>query len=84
MKVCGLTALSHPPYSLDLAPSDYYLFTHLKKHLRGKRFNIKDDLKEAVTNWLNERSSDFYEEAFLELARRWKKCVAADGSYVEK
>ena len=36
------------------------------------RFNTKDDLKEAVTNWLSEKPSDFYEEAFLELARRWR------------
>ena len=32
VKGCGLTALSHPPYSPDLAPSDIYLFTHLKNH----------------------------------------------------
>ena len=68
----------------DLVPSDFYLFTHLKKDLRGNRFKTKDDLKEAVTNWLNEKPSDFYKEAFLELARRWKKCVAAYGSYIEK
>ena len=29
VKGCGLTALSRPPYSLNLAPSDFYLFTHL-------------------------------------------------------
>ena len=57
--MCGLTALSHPPYSTDLAPTDIYLFTYLKKHFRGNRFNTKDDLKEEVTNWLNEKPSDF-------------------------
>ena len=50
----------------------FYLFAHLKKHFRCNRFNTKDDLKTAVTNWLNEKPSDFYEEAFLELGRRWK------------
>ena len=84
VKGCGLTALTHPPYSPDLAPSDFYLFKHLKKHLRGNRFNTKDDLKEAVTNWLHEKPSEFYEEGFLELARRWEKCVVANGSYIEK
>jgi hypothetical protein len=29
----------HPPYSLDLAPSDHHLFTYLKKWLRSQRFN---------------------------------------------
>jgi len=30
--------LSHPPHSPDLTPSDFYLFRHLKQHLRGTRF----------------------------------------------
>jgi transposase len=28
----------HPPYSPDLAPSDYHQFTYLKKWLRSQRF----------------------------------------------
>jgi histone-lysine N-methyltransferase SETMAR len=30
--------LDHPPYSPDLAPSDFHLFGPLKKHLGGRRF----------------------------------------------
>jgi len=29
------TAEIHPPYSPDLAPGDFHLFLHLKKHLAG-------------------------------------------------
>jgi hypothetical protein len=29
------TLLSHPPYSFDLAPADYFLFPKLKKELAG-------------------------------------------------
>ena len=29
----------HPPYSPDLAPSDYYLFPNLKRWLINKKFN---------------------------------------------
>jgi hypothetical protein len=32
----GFQWLDHPPYSLDLAQSDYHLFTGLKKQLKGK------------------------------------------------
>jgi hypothetical protein len=36
-------ALKHPAYSPDLAPSDYYLFPNLKKHLKGRKFlSIKE------------------------------------------
>jgi len=27
----------NPPYSPDLAPNDFHLFLHLKKHLAGKK-----------------------------------------------
>jgi histone-lysine N-methyltransferase SETMAR len=36
---CGFQQLNHPPYSPDLAPSDYFLFRVMKKFLRGKRFS---------------------------------------------
>jgi hypothetical protein len=40
------TVLSHPPYSPDLAPSNYHLFGPLKDAIRGKRF---EDDKEVIT-----------------------------------
>jgi len=33
-----LKKMRNPPYSPDLAPSDYQLFLNLKKHLNGQRF----------------------------------------------
>ena len=37
--------LPHPPYSPDLAPSDYFLFQSLQNSLNGKNFNNDDDIK---------------------------------------
>jgi len=34
----GFQYLGHPPYSPDLAPSDYHLFPGLKKQLKGRLF----------------------------------------------
>ena len=31
----AMTAATHPPYSPDMAPSDFYLFPRLKSLLRG-------------------------------------------------
>ena len=48
--------MDHPPYSPDLAPSDFHLFLHLKKLLGDKRFDDDDDddLKDAVQSmWKN-------------------------------
>ena len=40
----GFTVLPHPPYSPDLAPSDFYLFSPLKSAIRGRDFNEADEI----------------------------------------
>ena len=77
---CGFEELYQPPYSPDLAPSDYYLFGHLKKELRGKRFADDNELKSAIEHWLESRGENFY----LELQKRWTKCIDVRGDYFEK
>jgi histone-lysine N-methyltransferase SETMAR len=34
----SIPLVPHPPYSLDLAPCDFFLFPRLKSTLKGKRF----------------------------------------------
>ena len=43
-----LSALPHPAYSSDLAPSDYFLFLQLKKHLKGNHYNSAEEVVAAV------------------------------------
>jgi hypothetical protein len=47
----------HPPYSLDLAPSDFWLFGHVKTSLVGQTFDEPEQLRGAITNFLNEIQS---------------------------
>ena len=54
--------LDHPPYSPDLASSDFHLFLHLKKHLAGKKFDDDDDeVQEEVMTWFKGQAADFYD-----------------------
>ena len=62
--------IDHPPYSPDLAPSDFHLFLHLKKFLGGMRFDDDDDLKDAVQKWLTSQVAAFYEEGIQKLVPR--------------
>ena len=41
----GWITIPHPPYSPDLAPTDYHLFRSLSNYLREKRFDDDDALK---------------------------------------
>ena len=40
---------------LDLAPSNFFLFSNLKGHLKGVRFNSTDEAKHAAKIWLKIR-----------------------------
>jgi len=62
--------MDHPPYSPDLAPSDYHLFLHLKKLLGGKGFDDNDGLKDAVQKWLTSQAATFCEEGIQKLEPR--------------
>ena len=48
---CGFEVLPHPPYSPDMAPSDFYLFPKLKSNLRGTQFGSKEGVIAAVNEY---------------------------------
>ena len=81
---CKLEQLNHPPYSPDLAPSDYYLFRNLKSHLRGTRFWDDDELKAATEAWFEDQIDDFYFKCIDCLKEKWAKCTEVKGDYIEK
>ena len=81
---CGFEILSHPPYSPDLAPSDFHLFPKMKLELSGRRFTTNDDVIEAVEEYLQSKDAAFYEQGIRALQHRWTKCVNCRGDYVEK
>jgi hypothetical protein len=76
--------MAHPPYSPDLAPSDYHLFGPPKEALRGCRFTSDQEVKEAVHAWLAAQPKTFFFEGIRKLVQRWTKCVEKQGDYVEK
>ena len=44
-----ITVLEHPAYSLDLAPSDFFLFPKLKEILKGRHFDDTDEIRSNTT-----------------------------------
>lgn len=74
----------HPPYSPDLAPSDFWLFPTLKKSLAGQRFTTDAQVKVAVNNFFQKQSPEFYATGIERLVPRYNKCLDLLGEYVEK
>jgi len=56
----GFQCLDHPPYSPDLAPSDYHLFPGLKKQLKGRHFSSGAEVIAAAETWLDGQISEFF------------------------
>ena len=78
------TVLPHPPYSPDLAPSDFHLFGPLKDTLCGTRFEDDESVIRAVRTWLCEQETSWYKEGMRALVSRWCEAIDVDGDYVEK
>ena len=56
----GFEILPHPPYSPDLAPSDYYLFPKLKSQLSGKRYSSNNDVMYSLNEFFAEVQKNFF------------------------
>jgi histone-lysine N-methyltransferase SETMAR len=80
----GGTALQLPPYSLDLAPCDFWAFPTLKRQLREKRFSSDDEVKNATTAVLKGMSQNSLFHVYKLLLKCFKKCIQCEGRYSEK
>ncbi len=74
---------SHPPYSPDLAPCDFFLFPLLKSKLHGQRFPDLDSLKVAIQDVFDSIPQSEFARCFANLQHRWLRCVDVAGQYFE-
>ena len=72
--------LDHPPYSPDLAPGDFHLFLHLKKHVADD----DDEVQEKDMTRFKGQAADFYDSGIQKLVPRLNKCLDSVSDYVEK
>jgi len=52
--------LDHPPFSLDLAPSEFFLFPHLKIALGGHRFSSKEKAITFANIYFAKKNAEYY------------------------
>jgi hypothetical protein len=58
-----------PPYSPDLAASDYRLFGPMKMVLGGKRFRNNDEVIAVVQSWIHKQPKTFFETGIKKLPK---------------
>ena len=84
LKKFNWDVFDHPPYSPDLAPSDFHLFQELKAWLGGQSFAANDELQDAIKTYLSSLAANFFAEGIEKLVSRYDKCLNRFGDYVEK
>ena len=73
----GIKTVPRPPYIQDLAPCDFWLFPKL----RGCRYELIEEMNEALTNVIDTLTQEDFHGAFQKLLERYNKCIAARDDY---
>jgi hypothetical protein len=77
----GISAMVHPPYSLDLAPADLRLFPKLKSLLKGKHFLDIEDIKSSVKKNVDRHFCSGFKNCFEQWPKCWEHCKELEGEY---
>jgi hypothetical protein len=64
----NITVLEYPPYLLDLAPSNFFLFPRIKNTLKGEHFDNADEIKSNTAIALNQILENDFQACF----QSWK------------
>ena len=73
----GIKTVSHPSYSPDLAPCDFWVFPKL----RGCRYETIDEMKEAVMKVIDIIIQEDFHGASQKVLEQYNKCIAAREDY---
>jgi len=65
----NITVCPHPPYSLDLAPCDFWLFPKFKMTMKGKSFESIQDVEAVTTVQLKTLTKEDFQNCF----RMWQE-----------
>jgi hypothetical protein len=78
-----MAVIPYPPYSPDLAPSDFFLFPKMKLKLKGRRFDTIEEIQAESQRVLDTVTEKEFQEAFQKSKRRWDWCLHAGGNFFE-
>ena len=80
----GFKLLPYPPYSVDLAPSDYWFFADKKKMLQEKRFCSNEEVIAETEAYFESKDESFYKKGIEKLEKQRNKCIMLEGNYVDE
>ena len=75
--------MTQSPFSADLAPRDFFLFSRLKRPMKGWRFATTKVIKTESLRGLKDIPKSAYQECFVDWKKCWHKCIISEGDYFE-
>uniref|UniRef100_A0A914DGL5 Transposase n=1 Tax=Acrobeloides nanus TaxID=290746 RepID=A0A914DGL5_9BILA len=81
-EMLGWEVLDHPPYSPDVAPSDYHIFLSLKNFMRGRQFKNRDQVEASLREYFEFKEPEFYARGIRKLPKRWLTVHYNRGEYL--
>jgi len=79
----GWQVLPHPPYSPDMSPPGFDLFSKLKKPLRGKHFRSIEEVSNEVTRVIRRINNEGVLTGIQFLPKCWTAVIKHNGDYTE-
>ena len=73
--------MDHPPYSPDLAPSDFWLFDYVKQRIDDH--TSAESLVKQITKIVNDIPKEEWQKTFNKWIERMELCIKNKGDYFE-
>ena len=77
------TAVPQPPYSPDLVPVEFFLFSKLKSSLKCHRFQTVEEIEENSIRDLRAIPQTTFQDAFQNWKKGWVRCIKSGGEHFE-
>lgn len=83
-ELSGVEVLPHPPYSPDVAPSDYGLFRSMQHFLCGRRFTTLAEVEQGCQEFFASKDQNWYFQQIRLLVKRWQLVIDNGGLYFDE
>ena len=70
----------HPPYSPNLAPSDYHLFLSMANDFADEKFVSREACENRLSQFFANKDEGFYERGIME-SSKWQQVIEQNGAY---
>ena len=82
LRELGSEVLLHPPYSPNLAPSDYHVFLSMANELGSRKLATRESCENWLSEFFDNREASFYKRCIMKLASRWELAIEQNGAYL--